>query len=56
MEYQLYQDLPQEAKRIRELVFMQEQGFQNEFDNLDHHCFHLVIIYRSSTCSYMSLL
>ncbi|RHM63135.1 GNAT family N-acetyltransferase [Coprobacillus sp. AF33-1AC] len=43
MEYQLYQDLPQEAKRIRELVFMQEQGFQNEFDNLDHHCFHLVL-------------
>ncbi len=44
MEIKLYEDLPQEAIMIREEVFMKEQGFKNEFEELDHHCFHLVAL------------
>ena len=32
MNYQFYKTLPQEAKMIREKVFVEEQGFNNEFD------------------------
>lgn len=35
--------LPEEAKYIREKVFVEEQGFQNELDELDSVAFHLVI-------------
>ncbi|MCD7949115.1 MAG: GNAT family N-acetyltransferase [Erysipelotrichaceae bacterium] len=43
MTYQFYNQLPLDAKMIREEVFIKEQGFQNEFDDIDQHCFHLVI-------------
>lgn len=43
MKYQFYNELPQEAKMIREKVFMQEQGFHDEFDERDHHCLHFVL-------------
>lgn len=42
MEYKVYDQLPDEAKEIRIKVFMEEQGFQNEFDELDDVCKHLV--------------
>ncbi len=29
--------------RVRENVFMQEQGFQNEFDDIDSTCWHLAL-------------
>ena len=35
--------LPLDAKAIREAVFVAEQGFQNEFDDLDASCWHLVL-------------
>ena len=35
----------QEAKDIRIAVFMQEQGFENEFDDIDARAFH-VVVYR----------
>ena len=38
-----YGRLPEEAVRIRKEVFMQEQGFQEEFDEIDGHAFHLVL-------------
>lgn len=32
-----------DAKLIRQLVFVQEQGFKNEFDEIDEIAYHLVI-------------
>ena len=43
MNYKIYEQLPQEAKDIRIKVFMEEQGFKDEFDDLDHECKHLVV-------------
>ena len=40
---QIYDKLPEAAKRIREEVFMKEQGFQDEFDSLDAISRHAVI-------------
>lgn len=34
---------PKDAKHIRTLVFMEEQGFENEFDEIDAICDHLVL-------------
>ncbi len=35
--------LPQCAKDIRQEVFVKEQGFVNEFDDIDAHAWHLVV-------------
>ena len=43
MNYKIYDQLPQEAKEIRIKVFMEEQGFKDEFDDLDDLCQHLVV-------------
>ena len=43
MIYKFYNELPKDAIDIREEVFVKEQGFQNEFDDIDHHCLHLVV-------------
>lgn len=32
-----------DAKLIRQLVFVEEQGFENEFDDIDEFAYHLVI-------------
>lgn len=42
MEIKSFDFLPDDAKRIREAVFMQEQGFKNEFDDIDGIAVHLV--------------
>ena len=42
MREQIYGALPDQARQIRIAVFMQEQGFVNEFDLLDASCKHLV--------------
>ena len=34
MEYKIFDNLPQEAKYIRTAVFIDEQGFKNEFDEI----------------------
>ena len=39
----LYEQLPEEAVRIRKEVFMDEQGFCNEFDEIDKIAFHAVL-------------
>lgn len=41
--YKFYSALPDEARLIRTEVFVEEQGFQNEFDISDRLCSHLVI-------------
>ena len=35
MIIKMYEEIPQEAKTIREAVFMKEQGFKDEFDEID---------------------
>lgn len=42
-EHRLYSTLPDEARAIRTEVFMEEQGFKNEFDEDDSRCIHAVI-------------
>ena len=43
MQVYLYDDgLPPQAAAIRRAVFMDEQGFRDEFDDLDHTCWHLL--------------
>lgn len=40
MKFTTYTQLPPEAKALREEVFCQEQGFQEEFDGQDLTCHH----------------
>ena len=37
-----YDALPPEAAAIRQAVFVEEQGFQEEFDAIDRHALHPV--------------
>lgn len=43
MQIKGYDHLPEEAKKIREAVFVREQGFQMEFDDIDDIATHLVL-------------
>lgn len=43
MQLEAYDFLPENAKRIREAVFMKEQGFKNEFDDIDLLALHLIL-------------
>lgn len=43
MNTKIFTILPQEAKNIRIEVFMKEQGFENEFDDIDDISFHIVV-------------
>ena len=43
MNTKIFTTLPQEAKDIRIEVFMKEQGFENEFDDIDNISFHIVV-------------
>ena len=51
----MYEQLPEDAKYIRRKVFMEEQGFENEFDDIDSMCTH-ILIYNSekpvATCRF----
>ena len=43
MNTKIFTTLPQEAKNIRIEVFMKEQGFENEFDDIDTISHHIVV-------------
>ena len=43
MKIELYFELPDHAVQIRKQVFVEEQGFQEEFDELDAQAAHLVL-------------
>ncbi|MGN0524213.1 MAG: GNAT family N-acetyltransferase [Eubacterium sp.] len=43
MEFKVYDKLPDEAIMIRTKVFVDEQGFNEEFDSTDRHSRHIVI-------------
>lgn len=40
---QFFSYLPEEAKQIRQNVFMDEQGFNEEFDTIDNSAIHIVL-------------
>ena len=42
MRTEIYHILPTEAVKIRETVFVEEQGFHNEFDEIDRYAQHIV--------------
>lgn len=46
-KYKFYGTLPDESKHIRTEVFVEEQGFKNEFDESDNLCLHLVLFENS---------
>lgn len=41
--FKMYEQLPPEAVQIRQEVFVEEQGFEVEFDETDHHARHIVL-------------
>lgn len=43
MEVRVFERLPEAAKMIRTKVFVEEQGFQNEFDDTDQISTHIVL-------------
>ncbi|MDE7278898.1 MAG: GNAT family N-acetyltransferase [Oscillospiraceae bacterium] len=50
-EHKFYKELPDEAKAIRTEVFIEEQGFKNEFDDDDSRCIHAVIFANGTAAS-----
>ena len=42
MEIKSFHALPKDAVAIRTVVFVEEQGFQEEFDSIDHRAIHFV--------------
>ncbi|MEE0265461.1 MAG: GNAT family N-acetyltransferase [Acutalibacteraceae bacterium] len=43
MRVEVFQPIPQQAIEIRQKVFVEEQGFQNEFDDIDLIAMHFVL-------------
>ena len=43
METKIYNQLPDEAKELRLEVFVKEQGFEEEFDDIDETAAHIVL-------------
>lgn len=43
MEIKTYKYIPEAAKKIRKEVFVREQGFEYEFDDIDNVAVHLVM-------------
>lgn len=43
IQIRCYRNLPEEACYIRDLVFVQEQGFREEFDSVDVQASHIVL-------------
>ena len=43
MMIQFYEKLPEEAHFIRQTVFVEEQGFREEFDTIDNTAVHAVV-------------
>ena len=48
MEIKAYKELPQESMDIREEVFCREQGFEDEFDQVDRYATHLMLFLEGS--------
>ena len=44
LKFNVYDHLTPEVKKIREDIFMKEQGFQSEFDDIDNTCKHVLAV------------
>lgn len=56
MDFKEYDVLPREAAEIRREVFVEEQGFREEFDQTDQRAAHLVLFISgqaAATCRYI---
>ena len=49
MKTTIYEGIPKYAKEIRQKVFVDEQGFQNEFDEIDYVAAHIVLFDEDNT-------
>lgn len=49
--HQFSNTLPEDAKYVREEVFVKEQGFHNEFDDIDSRAIHLVLYVGGKTAA-----
>ena len=47
-EIEFFNYLPEEAKNIRSKVFIDEQGFENEFDETDNTAIHILLYFDSA--------
>lgn len=43
LNHKFYKEIPKEAAEIRTEVFVDEQGFEEEFDEKDRECLHIVL-------------
>lgn len=43
MEIKVFKELPSQARLIRKEVFVDEQGFKNEFDSIDDNAIHFLL-------------
>lgn len=43
LTHRFYKEIPNEAVEIRTEVFVDEQGFEEEFDETDKECLHIVL-------------
>lgn len=48
MKIEIYEGLPKEAKLIRQTVFVEEQGFCEEFDQTDDAAVHFIVYMKDS--------
>lgn len=44
MKTRIFFGLPPQAMQVRQTVFVQEQGFRDEFDEIDAHAAHIVLL------------
>ncbi|MCI9127326.1 MAG: GNAT family N-acetyltransferase [Eubacterium sp.] len=49
METVIYEGIPNQAKEVRQKVFVNEQGFYNEFDDIDETATHIVMFAEDKT-------
>jgi len=55
MKYKIYNELNNDIIKTRTSVFVDEQGFKDEFDEIDKTCFHIVLYDNEkpvATCRY----
>ena len=49
MDAEIYEQIPDCAREIRHRVFVEEQGFREEFDDVDHRAAHIVLYDQEKT-------
>lgn len=52
MKVKMFNRISDEARTIRKEVFMDEQGFENEFDGIDEKAIHIVMYQKKNLWQY----